>query len=104
MKTMYDCRSNRMDLRKKFEMRSWQDESFYYYFITIIHDYYYHDKVIKANRVPIKKKRTFRLCDRCIDFYLRNQTRIQNFTLSTELLQVFKKINIYFDASETNRY
>jgi len=37
-------------------------------FITIIHDYYYHDKIIKANRVPIKKKLSDYVIDGIPDF------------------------------------
>lgn len=45
MKTIFDYRPNKADLRKQFETRRWQNtESFFEY---------YQDKVTKANRVPI---------------------------------------------------
>jgi len=92
-----------MDLRKKFEVSVRGKRM--KVFIIIIYDYYYHDKIIKANRVSIKKNEFLDyVIDSIPNVHLRNQTRMQNFTLLAELLQVFKKINIYFDASEAGKY
>lgn len=55
MKRMFDHRPAKMELRRRFEKRSWcNDESF--------SDYYY-DKVILANRVPVEE-------DELIDFII----------------------------------
>lgn len=87
MKTIYDYRANKVDLCKQFEARIWQSiESFLDY---------YHDKIIKANRVPIVEEEILDfIIDGIPDYQLKNQARMQNFLLISELVQIFKKVTI----------
>lgn len=90
LKSMYDHRPSRIDLRKQFEARLWQQgETF--------HDYY-HEKIVKANQVPIPQNEVLDyVIDGISDVHLRNHARMQNFTSAAELLQAFKKIIIRSD-------
>lgn len=87
LKAMYDHRPNKIDLRKQFEARTWQPgETF--------HDYY-HDKIIKANRVPIPEDEILDyVIDGISDVHLRNHARMQSFTSAADMLQAFKKITV----------
>ncbi|XP_071652503.1 uncharacterized protein [Temnothorax longispinosus] len=92
MKAMFDCRPNKIDLRKQFEARMWQpSESF--------HDYY-HDKIIKANRIPLAADEIMDyVIDGIPDRQLQNQARMQNFSSMAELMQSFKKITLRTDTN-----
>lgn len=72
LREMYDSRPNKLELRKKFEARTWKaTESF---------SDYHHDKLIKANEVPIPEDEIVDyLIEGIPDHQLRNQARIQNF-------------------------
>jgi len=84
---MYDHRSNKIDLRKQFEARMWQPRETF-------HDYY-HEKIIKANRVPIPEDEILDyVIDVISDLSLRNHARMQNFISTADMLQAFKKISI----------
>jgi len=87
MKRMFDHRPTKIDLRQRFEKRSWRnDESF--------SDYYY-DKVILAGRTSVEE-------DELIDFvidgipegHLRNQARMQCFGRKEDLLKAFAQITL----------
>jgi len=87
LKIMYDHHPNKIYLRKQFEARTWQSGE-------IFHDYY-HEKILKANRVPIPEDEILDyIIDGISDLYLRNQARMQNFTSTENLLRAFKKITI----------
>ncbi|XP_071574019.1 uncharacterized protein [Temnothorax nylanderi] len=92
MKAMFDYRPNKIDLRKQFEARMWQpSESF--------HDYY-HDKIIKANRIFIAADEIMDyVIDGIPDRQLQNQARMQNFSSMAELMQSFKKITLRTDTN-----
>lgn len=87
MTTMFDNRQSRLDLRKKFEGRTWKtSESFSNYF---------HNKLILANAVPIEEEEiTDYIIDGIPDVFLRNQARIQCFSEKENLLRAFEKINL----------
>jgi len=84
---MYDHRPSKINLRNQFEARTWQSGKTF-------HDYY-HEKILKANRVPIPEDEILDyIIDGISDSQLRNQARMQNFTSTENLLQAFKKITI----------
>jgi len=87
LKVMYNHRPSKIDLRKQFEARTWQSgETF--------HDYY-HEKILKANRVPIPEDEILDyVIDGISDLHLRNQARMQNFMSTKNLLRAFEKITI----------
>lgn len=87
---MFDSRPNKLQLRKQFENRIWKsNESFMEYS---------HDKVIKANEIPISEEE---LVDYIIDgipnFHMRTHARMQNFQSIPDLIQAFKKITLSSD-------
>lgn len=96
LKSMYDHRPSKVDLRKQFEARLWQSgETF--------HDYF-HEKIVKANQVPIPQDEVLDyVIDGISDVHLRNHARMQNFTSTAELLQAFKKITIRSDFKNRSK-
>jgi len=96
MKRMFDHQPTKMDLRRRFEKRSWRnDESF--------SDYYY-DKVILAGRTSVDE-------DELIDFiidgipeeHLRNQARMQCFGRKEDLLKSFAQITLRSEGKNRPR-
>lgn len=87
MKSMFDHRPSKRELRKTFEYRKWQpNEKFYDY---------YHDKVIKANKAQVPEDELLDyIIDGIPDQDLQNQARIQNYESVDDLVQGFKKIII----------
>lgn len=96
LKEMYGSRPNKLELRKKFEARTWKaTESF---------SDYHHDKLIKAYEVPIPEEEIIDyLIESIPDHQLRNQARIQNFQSTSTLLQVFKKISLRSDFKSSTK-
>lgn len=87
LKAMYDHRPNKIDLRRQFEKRTWQPGEMF-------HDYY-HEKIIKANQVPIPEDEILDfVIDGISDLHLRNHARMQNFTNAADILRAFQKITI----------
>lgn len=87
MREMYDQRPSKVELRKKFEERTWKREETF--------QQYVHDKVILANRVPISEEE---IIDYIIDGIpvtnLRDQARMSRFTSKASLLQAFEKVTL----------
>nr|XP_022902992.1 uncharacterized protein LOC111415500 [Onthophagus taurus] len=87
MKIMFDCRPNRMKLRKLFESRRWQSSETFYN--------YYHDKIIKANQAQVPEEEMLDyLIDGISDQSLRNQARMQSYGCLEDLVQGFKNITM----------
>lgn len=87
MREMYDHRPSKMELRKRFEQRTWKKEETF--------QQYVHDKVVMGNRVPISEEE---IIDYLIDGIpvanLRDQARMSRFTSKTSLMQAFEKITL----------
>ena len=78
---------NKVDLRKQFEVWLWQSQETFHN--------YYHDKIIRINRIPIPDDEILDyVIDGISDVHLRNHARMQNFTFTEVLLRAFKKIFI----------
>ena len=84
---MFDDRPMKLNLRKEFEVRTWQkNESF---------ADYYHDKIILGNRIPVDDDELIDyLIDGISDEVLQNQARMMKFAEKSELLESFKKISL----------
>lgn len=87
MESMFDQRPGKLELRRKFEKRTWQiNETF---------SDYCHEKVILGNQVPIAE-------DEVVDYViegipdenLQNQARMHSFGSVHSLLDGFKKIKL----------
>lgn len=74
-----------LNFSKQFKLRTWRiNESF---------NDYYHDKIIKANEVPIPDDEVIDyVIDGIPNYQLRNHARLQNFLTLPAFLQAFKKI------------
>lgn len=85
MQNIFDHRPAKIDLRKKFERRTWRfDETFSNYF---------YDKIILANKVPVDEEElTDYIIDGIPDGIMRTQARIQRFEKKEDLLKSFEKI------------
>lgn len=87
MREMYDQRPSKIELRKKFEERTWKREETF--------QQYAHDKVVLANRVPISEEE---IIDYIIDGIpvtnLRDQARMSGFTSKASLLKAFEKVTL----------
>jgi len=88
MRSIFDHRPAKMDLRKKFEKRVWHgDETFSNYF---------YDKTILAYRVPVDEDElTDFIIDGIPDKIIQDQARMQNFTRKEDLLRAFEKITFH---------
>lgn len=72
LKSMFRYKQNKVTTRRIFETRIWKDETF---------REYVHKEVIMGNRVPMEATKMMNyIIDGIPDNVLRNQTRIQRFT------------------------
>lgn len=94
---MFDVRPSKLDLKKKFEARTWKaSESFPDYF---------HDKIIKANEIVIPEEELVDyIIDGIPDHHIRTQARIQNFQSTQGVLQAFRKVTLTSGSENTKRY
>lgn len=98
MREMYDHRPSKMELRKRFEERTWKKEETF--------QQYVHDKVVLGNRVPIREEE---IIDYLIDGIpvtnLRDQARMSRFTSKASLMQAFEKVTLRdrFQTSNTKK-
>lgn len=87
MEIIFDQPMGRLDLRRKFEMRTWKRGE--------VFNEYWHDKIILGNRISIREDE---LVEYIIDGIpaesLRNQARMQSFSNVQEVLKAFKKISL----------
>lgn len=90
MKRMFDHRPAKMELRRRFEKKSWRnDDSF--------SDYYY-DKAILASRVPVDEDELVDfIIDGILEMQLRNQARTHRFGRKEDLLKAFEQIKLQPD-------
>jgi len=87
MKRMFDHRPTKMDLRRRFEKRSWRNDEFF-------SDYYY-DKVILAGKTSVDENELIDfIIDGIPEGYLRNQARMQCFGRKEDLLKAFAQITL----------
>ncbi|XP_076392691.1 uncharacterized protein LOC143265294 [Megachile rotundata] len=88
MKSMFDHRPSKLFLRREFERRVWTAEENF-------SDYYYHDKIILGNRVPIPAEELVDYSiDGITDSRLQNQARMMRFRSTEESLEAFEKITL----------
>lgn len=87
MRKMYGREKDYLERRKRFEERIWKrDESF---------ADYYHEKIILANQVPICANEIVSYLIRGIpNENLRNQVRLQRFTMDAELWEAMEDISL----------
>lgn len=85
MRIMFDHRPMRMDLRKKFEEKTWcSGETFSNYFFN---------KTILANKISVDEDELIDyIIDGISDETIRNQARIQRFKRKEDLLKTFEKV------------
>ncbi|XP_063993645.1 uncharacterized protein LOC135171192 [Diachasmimorpha longicaudata] len=96
MKSVFDDRPTKLDLRRKFEARQWKAfETF---------GEYYLDKLALANRIAVAEDELVDyLIDGIPDPALRSQARIQNFSSKTEMLKAFKKVSMRREHREEDQ-
>lgn len=95
MQSMFERPLGRLELRKKFEAREWQNELF---------SEYCHHKLILGNRVPVVKEE---MVDYVIEGIpseaLRNQARMHLFSSVQEMMRAFSKVTLKSEKGVTNR-
>lgn len=87
MQSIFDHRPAKIDLRKKFEKRTWRYEETF--------SSYFYDKIILANKVPVDEEElTDYIIDGIPDGIVRTQARIQRFEKKEDLLKSFEKVTL----------
>ena len=87
MRAIFDCRVDKVELRRKVEARKWQvGESF---------QEYYYDKLTKANAAQIPEDELVKyIIEGLPDLTMQDNAKMQNYSSVSDMLSAFKQITL----------